>query len=84
MDFLKIDGGFVRNLTTDPIQAALVGSIHEIGRVLGLRTIAESVEDQVTLDAVRRIGVDYAQGFYVARPEPLVAALRQPSATPKP
>ncbi len=68
VDYLKIDGEFVRNLTSDPIQAALVGSIHEIGRVMGLRTIAESVEDKETLDALREIGVDYVQGFYFSKP----------------
>ena len=71
LDFLKIDGDFVRNMTVDPIQTALVASIHEIGDVMGLRTIAEFVEDEETLEAVRRIGVDYAQGFLLARPEPL-------------
>ena len=48
LDFLKIDGGFVREMVADPIQAALVASIHEIGEVMGLRTIAESVEDEAT------------------------------------
>ncbi len=71
LDFLKIDGGFVRDMTVDPIQTALVTSIHEIGDVMGLRTIAEFVEDEQTLEAVRRIGIDFAQGFLLARPEPL-------------
>ncbi len=71
LDFLKIDGEFVRNMTVDPIQTALVASIHEIGDVMGLRTIAEFVEDEETLESVRRIGIDYAQGFLLARPEPL-------------
>ena len=53
LDFLKIDGDFVRNMTVDPIQTALVASIHEIGDVMGLRTIAEFVEDEETLEAVR-------------------------------
>ncbi len=72
LDFLKIDGSFVRGMTDDPIQAALVASIHEIGDIMGLRTIAESVEDEETLEALRRVGIDYAQGFLLARPEPLV------------
>ena len=71
LDFLKIDGGFVRNMTVDPIQTALVASIHEIGDVMGLRTIAESVEDEATLESVRRIGIDYAQGYLLGKPEPL-------------
>jgi EAL domain-containing protein (putative c-di-GMP-specific phosphodiesterase class I) len=71
VDFLKIDGEFVRNLTTDPIQAAMVASIHEIGQTMGLRTIAEAVEDEETLQALREIGVDYVQGFYFSQPQPL-------------
>ena len=71
LDFLKIDGGFVREMVSDPIQAALVASIHEIGEVMGLRTIAESVEDEATLEALRDIGVDYVQGYLFQRPRPL-------------
>jgi len=77
VDYLKIDGEFVRNLTSDPIQAALVGSIHDIGQVMGLMTIAEAVEDRETLEALKEIGVDYVQGFYFSKPrlmEPLVPA----------
>ena len=71
LDFLKIDGGFVREMVADPIQAALVASIHEIGEVMGLRTIAESVENEATLEALRHIGVDYVQGYLFQRPRPL-------------
>jgi diguanylate cyclase (GGDEF)-like protein/PAS domain S-box-containing protein len=71
VDFLKIDGQFVRDLTQDRIQRALVASIHDIGKVMGLQTIAESVETEETLDALREIGVDFVQGFLLARPEPL-------------
>jgi len=71
LDFLKIDGGFVREMVADPIQAALVASIHEIGAVMGLRTIAESVENEATLEALRQIGVDYVQGYLFQRPRPL-------------
>ena len=70
VDYLKIDGDFVRNLTSDPIQAALVSSIHQIGRVMGLQTIAESVENEETLEALRRIGVDFVQGFFFSYPAP--------------
>jgi len=71
LDYLKIDGGFVREMVADPIQAALVESIHDIGEVMGLRTIAESVEDEATLEALRQIGVDYVQGYLLQRPRPL-------------
>jgi Amt family ammonium transporter len=48
-----------------------VASIHEIGTVMGLRTIAESVENEATLEALRQIGVDYVQGYLFQRPRPL-------------
>jgi diguanylate cyclase (GGDEF)-like protein/PAS domain S-box-containing protein len=72
VDFLKIDGGFVRDMTCNTVQRALVESIHQIGRVMGIRTIAESVEDAATLQILRDIGVDYAQGYGISMPEPLI------------
>ncbi len=71
VDFLKIDGSFVRDMAHDPTDAAMVEAINSIGHVLGLKTIAEWVEDQETLDVLRRIGVDYAQGYHFGRAEPL-------------
>ncbi|MGH9360678.1 MAG: EAL domain-containing protein, partial [Thermoanaerobaculia bacterium] len=71
VDFLKIDGEFVRGMTAGSVERALVASIHQIGHLMGIRTIAESVEDRETLEAVRALGIDYAQGFGIARPEPL-------------
>ncbi len=71
VDFLKIDGEFVRGMVGDSVQRALVESIHQIGHVMGIQTIAESVENQATLAALRAIGVDYAQGYEIAAPEPL-------------
>lgn len=71
LDFLKIDGGFVRGMTEDPIQTALVASIRDIGEVMGLCTIAESVENSETYEALSRLGVDYVQGYYLHRPQPL-------------
>jgi len=73
VDFLKIDGGFVRDMCTDPIDRAMVHAINEIGHTMGIRTIAEYVEDGRTLAALRDIGVDYAQGHHLASPAPLDA-----------
>lgn len=73
VDFLKIDASFIHQLATDPIQRALVESIQQIGRVLGMQTIAEGVEDQETLDVLTDLGVDFAQGFLLHRPSPLPA-----------
>ena len=72
VDFLKIDGSFVRDMLGNSVQRALVESIHQIGKVMGIRTIAESVEDRPTLDVLRQIGVNYAQGYGLSLPEPLI------------
>jgi len=69
VDFIKIDGTFVRDLANDPIDLALVHSINEIAHILDKRTIAEYVENDDILNKLREIGVDYAQGFGIAYPE---------------
>jgi diguanylate cyclase (GGDEF)-like protein len=71
VDYLKIDGGFVRNMLNDPIDRAMVESINHIGHLMGLQTIAEYVEDDQTLEQLIDIGVDYAQGYGVVQPMPL-------------
>jgi len=76
VDYLKIDGAFVKDIAHDPIDLAMVKSIHSIGQVMGLQTIAEFVETQEVLDLLREIGVDYAQGFLLGRPQPLEQILK--------
>ncbi len=76
VDFLKIDGRFVRDVVHDPANRAMVGSITHIGHVMGIHTIAEFVENQAILDQLRTLRVDYAQGFGVGRPVPLSQCLR--------
>lgn len=71
VDYLKIDGEFVRDISTNLINFAMVRSINEIGHIMGKITIAEYVEDQQTVDMLKQIGVDFAQGFIFSRPEPL-------------
>ncbi|MGH8665512.1 MAG: EAL domain-containing protein [Burkholderiales bacterium] len=71
VDFLKIDGTFVRDMADDEMDCAIVEAINRIAHILGMQTVAEIVEDQATLDRLRLLGVDYAQGFHIARPEPL-------------
>jgi len=68
VDYIKIDGSFVRNMLHDPVDAAMVEAIHRIGRVMGKQTIAESVETTATLEALRSVGVDFAQGNAIAPP----------------
>ena len=71
VDYLKIDGSFVKGITQDAIDLALVKSVNTIGHILGMRTIAEYVQDEDTRLLLEDIGVDYGQGFYLARPQPL-------------
>ena len=71
VDYLKIDGFFIQDLANNRIDQAMVASINNIGHIMGLKTIAEFVEDAATLDILRQIGVDYVQGYYLSRPEPL-------------
>lgn len=75
VDYLKLDGCFVKNLVSDDIDYAMVNAINEIGHTMNIKTIAEFVEDEETLDAVRRIGIDYAQGYVIARPAPIEIGL---------
>jgi EAL domain-containing protein (putative c-di-GMP-specific phosphodiesterase class I) len=69
VDYLKIDGSYVRDMLSDPIDRALVEAVNQIGHSMGMRTIAEFVEDTATLGALKLIGVDYAQGYAIGRPE---------------
>jgi EAL domain-containing protein (putative c-di-GMP-specific phosphodiesterase class I) len=70
-DYLKIDGDFVRSLPSSPHDQVMVRAIVDVARGMGRQTIAEFVGDEPTLELVRELGVDYAQGFQIGRPEPL-------------
>jgi len=72
VDLIKIDGGFVRNILNNPADNAMVGAINSIGQVMGLRTVAEFVEEDPVREMLARMGVDYGQGFSIARPESIV------------
>ncbi|MDX1251039.1 MAG: EAL domain-containing protein [Gammaproteobacteria bacterium] len=71
VDYLKIDGAFITNLVNDPVDQALVKSMTEVARTLGKHTVAEFVENSETLSLLKEYGVDYAQGYYIGRPESL-------------
>jgi diguanylate cyclase (GGDEF)-like protein/PAS domain S-box-containing protein len=71
VDYLKIDGSFVRDMETDKIDCAMVSSIHQLATVIGIKTIAEFVENDAILDKLAEIGVDYAQGYGISKPMPL-------------
>jgi diguanylate cyclase (GGDEF)-like protein/PAS domain S-box-containing protein len=79
VDYIKIDGVFVRDMADDPMDQAIVEAINRIAHILGLKTVAEFVEDATIMERLRAIGVDYAQGYFVAKPE---ALLKTADATP--
>lgn len=75
VDFLKIDGHFVRDIADDPIDLAMVESINHIGHVMGIKTVAEFVESESVINKLKELGVDYAQGYHIAKPKPLSEVL---------
>jgi diguanylate cyclase (GGDEF)-like protein/PAS domain S-box-containing protein len=76
VDYLKIDGDFVKDMADDLIDRAMVEAINNVGHVMGKKTIAEFVDSDRVLAALREIGVDYAQGYWVAKPRPFGPRLR--------
>ena len=77
VDFLKIDGSFIKDMMNDPVDLAMVESINHIGHVMGIQTIAEFVENEAVLNKLREIGVNYAQGYYIHKPSPLLGSETQ-------
>ena len=75
LDYLKIDGDFIRNLTGSLTDQLVVKSIVDIARGMGMKTIAEFVENAETVEMLREKGVDYSQGYYHGRPQPMQAPL---------
>ncbi|MGD2137924.1 MAG: EAL domain-containing protein [Gammaproteobacteria bacterium] len=75
VDYLKLDGCFIKNMVKDNIDRAMVEAINQIGHTMQIKTIAEFVEDTDTLAAVRDVGIDYAQGYAIAKPVPIEIGL---------
>jgi diguanylate cyclase (GGDEF)-like protein/PAS domain S-box-containing protein len=74
VDFLKIDGSFVKEILHDPIDREMVRSINEIGHLTGKQTIAEFAENNEIINMLRSLGVDYAQGYGVSQPQRVLKA----------
>jgi len=71
VDYLKIDGSFVRDMLEDSIDHAMVKAINQVGHEVGLKTIAEFVESEEILSALSEMGVDFAQGYAIGKPRPI-------------
>jgi EAL domain-containing protein (putative c-di-GMP-specific phosphodiesterase class I) len=74
LDYIKIDGSFVKDMVLDQVDKTFVEVINQIGQVMALKTIAEFVENEQTLALLQNIGVDFAQGFGIHKPVALVSA----------
>jgi len=79
VDFIKIDGSFVKDVAHDPVAVAMVRAINDVGHVMGKKTIGEFVDGEIVLGALREIGVDFAQGNWISPPSPFPA--KPPAAT---
>jgi diguanylate cyclase (GGDEF)-like protein len=71
VDYLKIDGSFIKDIVTDSIDRSLVCSINQMAHTLGIKTIAEYVESEAIFDLLKSMNIDYAQGYYVQKPVPV-------------
>jgi Amt family ammonium transporter len=76
VDYLKIDGEFVRSMADDPVSRAMVRAIHALGQAMGIPTVAECVETLAVRRQLEELGVDYVQGLEVGPPEPLTRYLQ--------
>jgi diguanylate cyclase (GGDEF)-like protein/PAS domain S-box-containing protein len=68
IDYLKIDGSFIMDIVNDPVDRAMVEAIREVSSIMGVKTVAEWVENEETAEILRSIGIDYAQGYFFGRP----------------
>ncbi|MEK7699049.1 MAG: EAL domain-containing protein, partial [Planctomycetota bacterium] len=70
VDYIKIDGSFVKKLTESRNDRLFVKSIVDVAQGMGIKTVAEFVENQTTLEILKEYGVDYAQGYFIGKPAP--------------
>lgn len=77
VNVIKIDGQFVKEIANNPIDREMVRAIHQVGKSMGIKTVAEFVENQDIVDELIKIGIDYAQGYHIAKPCPVDEAMGQ-------
>jgi EAL domain-containing protein (putative c-di-GMP-specific phosphodiesterase class I) len=77
VDFLKIEGEFIKTLPNSPTDRVFIEGIVSVARKMGIKTIAEYVENEEVLEVVKDLGIDYAQGYYLGKPEPLEEKLKK-------
>lgn len=77
VDNIKIDGVFIREIHTDSINRVFVESIHNISKTMGIKTTAEYVENEEILNCIKKIGIDYAQGYHISKPMPVKTLLEK-------
>ena len=75
VDNIKIYGIFIREINTESTNRVFVESIHNISKIMGIKTTAEYVENEEILECIKSIGIDYAQGYHIAKPEPVKTLL---------
>jgi EAL domain-containing protein (putative c-di-GMP-specific phosphodiesterase class I) len=75
VDYLKIDGNFIKDILEDPTDLAMTEAINQVGHIMGLQTIAEFVENDRIFEVIKALGVDYAQGYGIAYPRPFTSPL---------
>jgi diguanylate cyclase (GGDEF)-like protein len=83
IDFLKIDGSFVKDIDVNSVNRAMVAAINDIGHVMGLKTICEFVENQDIVDVLINLNVDYAQGYHISKPIPIEQLFNNPEVSSK-
>ena len=76
VDYLKIDGNFIRDIVVDRVDRAMVVAVNQVGHVMGIKTIAEFVENMEIMQLLHEIGVDYAQGYGISKPKPVDEMLK--------
>ena len=83
VDYLKIDGAFIKSLTKDRVDQAMVRMVGEVARAAGIETVAEYVNSAATLELLAKYGIDYAQGYFIGKPAaaPEPSTRRRPSAS---